>query len=264
MKSEPPAKIETITPALAAEYLQHNTINRVPQRGRIRQIADEIEAGRWQLNGETIKFSVTGQLLDGQHRLFACVLAGRPIVSMVVRGLPEDAFPTIDTGKPRTAADTLSRVGIKHYAAVAAALAVVHRIERGKGWTAKVTNAEISELLTQHPGIHRSVDRYCKCAIMPGSTASSLHYLAHRRRPDLADEFWDRLLDGIGLRPGLPVYVLRNRLIQSITSNCRLLPEYTAAIAIKAWNSTVQGRTDVKVLHWVRDPNRPEEFPVIL
>lgn len=264
MKSDPPAKIEVITPEMAAEYLQHNTSNRVPQRGRIRQIADEIEAGRWQLNGETIKFSLTGQLLDGQHRLYACVLAAQPITTWVVRGLPVEVFGTIDTGKRRTGADTLSRLGIKHYAAVSAALAVVRRIEGALGWTARITNAEISELYEQHRGIERSVDRYYKCAILAGSLASALHYLQHRTRPALADEFWERIMDGVGIMPGQPVYVLRNRLIKAMTSRSRLNSEYAAAIAIKAWNHTVRGRTDVAVLHWGRDPNRPEEFPVIL
>jgi hypothetical protein len=78
----------------------------------VARYAREIAAGRWKPNGETIKFTMDGVLLDGQHRLAAVALAGVGIETTVVWGLDPDCFDTIDSGRPRSAADMLAIQGI--------------------------------------------------------------------------------------------------------------------------------------------------------
>lgn len=65
----------------------------------------------WKMNGEAIKFSNTGRLLDGQHRLLACVESGCSVRTLVIRGLPEDTQETMDAGKSRTMANVLELKG---------------------------------------------------------------------------------------------------------------------------------------------------------
>lgn len=60
------------------------------------RIAEQIERDQWVPNGEAIIFDSTGSLIDGQHRLSACVLANKPIRSLVVRGVAPEARETID------------------------------------------------------------------------------------------------------------------------------------------------------------------------
>src|SRR4051812_40935726 len=108
------ACVTTITPALAQEWLKLNTKNRVLRPHRVSTFARDMKMGRWMLNGEAITFSDLGRLLNGQHRLHACVEANRSFETVVMRGVPDKSFPTIDTGGKRTAGDVLGMSGIKY------------------------------------------------------------------------------------------------------------------------------------------------------
>ena len=63
-----------------------------------------IQRGEWQLTGEAIKLDDEGRVRDGQNRLHAIVQAGTPVRSVVARGVSEDAFDVMDTGRSRNAA----------------------------------------------------------------------------------------------------------------------------------------------------------------
>lgn len=95
------SSIEVITPNTAREWLALNVRNRTVNQGQVSRIAREIEAGRWILNGDPIRFGADGTLYDGQHRLYAVVSAGVAITSNVVRGLDVQARDMIDLGSRR-------------------------------------------------------------------------------------------------------------------------------------------------------------------
>jgi hypothetical protein len=65
------AHIEMITPEMAERILSGKAPNRHVSAGVIHKYARDMVAGRWRLNGQTIKISSSGKLLDGQHRLEA-------------------------------------------------------------------------------------------------------------------------------------------------------------------------------------------------
>ena len=94
--------VEVITPAVAAEYLRlYNQGNRKPNKAQVAYYAKMMNEGEWELNGESIKFSGSGEtlrLLDGQHRLMACVEANVPFETLVVRDIEEKTFDTLDQG----------------------------------------------------------------------------------------------------------------------------------------------------------------------
>src|SRR5712692_3591943 len=58
-----------------------------------------IQRGEWQLTGEAIKLDDEGRVRDGQNRLHAIVQAGIPVRSVVARGVSEDAFKVMDSGR---------------------------------------------------------------------------------------------------------------------------------------------------------------------
>lgn len=98
------AKVERITPAMAAEYLEHNTENfRKARLATVARYANDIQTGKWQVNGETITFSESGVLKDGQHRLLAIIKAGMPAEILVVRGVSDDV-KVYDSGQRRSVA----------------------------------------------------------------------------------------------------------------------------------------------------------------
>ena len=107
LRRSPDLDTETITPERAAEYLRVNVNNRKIRPLRVKTIASDIAAGKWQWNGQPIIFDTEGLLIDGQHRLTACVQAGKPIVTDVRRNVPRSCMSTIDIGTPRTTADLL-------------------------------------------------------------------------------------------------------------------------------------------------------------
>lgn len=91
---------ETITPEKAREYLGMNTNNyRTVNKSRVDSYAADMVSGRWQFNGETIKFNSKGELVDGQHRLNAIVKANIPVNMIIVTDCEADVF---DIGQSRS------------------------------------------------------------------------------------------------------------------------------------------------------------------
>ena len=120
---------ELITPQKAKEYLQTNTSNNRPAKEKhIRHLASSMIQGKWKSNGDTIRFSVGGKLLDGQHRLNAVVRSGCTIEMLVVRGVEDEAFSTIDLmGASRSVGDVFSIEGVSNAKHAAAAVQAVLR-----------------------------------------------------------------------------------------------------------------------------------------
>ncbi|MCR1783115.1 hypothetical protein KVF89_11280 [Nocardioides carbamazepini] len=116
----PDAEIVEVTPQLAETWLSRNTNNRNVRRSVIDAYARDIEAGRWRLNGETIKFGPSGVLLDGQHRLSAVVQADVAVPMVVVRNLGDHVMATVDTGAKRSYADALKLAGEENTTTLAA------------------------------------------------------------------------------------------------------------------------------------------------
>lgn len=96
-----------ITPDLAKDLLERNSNNRKPKARAIGQYRRDMEAGRWDPDASDIKFARTGELLDGQNRLIACVEAGVPFPTLVRTGLSVHSRSHVDTGVKRTVADML-------------------------------------------------------------------------------------------------------------------------------------------------------------
>ena len=73
----------TITPKRAAEMLEHNGHNRPLTRTRVREFAEAMKRGDWQLTHQGIAFDTDGQLKDGQHRLAAMPFNYAAVISTV-------------------------------------------------------------------------------------------------------------------------------------------------------------------------------------
>ena len=76
-----------IVPAQAEQWLNTRQWQRSLDRALVLTYSRDIAEGMWKPDGNTIKFDSDGNLIDGQHRLEACVQADKPIVSLVVWGV---------------------------------------------------------------------------------------------------------------------------------------------------------------------------------
>lgn len=209
-----------------------------------------MSAGVWKMNGDTIRFNGNGDLIDGQHRLNACVQAAQPFDTYVVRGLEHDSFDTIDQGKKRTIGDVLARQGHKHYTALASSLRWLWMYQKGFGKAGNHGEQRPDEamaILERNPGLHDAVDfasqlRRHKKLIHPG-LLGFLVYETSRKDKDKAEAFWTQVINAEGLKKGSPAYMLHSRLVDNLGSVAKLHAETIAALSIKAWNLHQSGKS---------------------
>jgi len=152
-----------VTPETAKEWLTHNKDNnRKLMKGRVEQYANDIKAGKWELNGETIKFNKKGDLIDGQHRLQAVVEAGVACKFLVVWDVDANLY-MIDRGAPRSAYQSLNMHGlgvdIKRISVANTHIRLTHG---GKGfYTGAVSDKETERTLEKH---RAQIDTACRLA----------------------------------------------------------------------------------------------------
>lgn len=104
---------EEITPGAAAGYLQQNNLNRPLRERRVRELADDMLAGRWQENGEAgVTFDVNGDIAGGQHTLAAVVRSGVAIRCRVTRGVAPAARSTMNDSMKQRFSDDLHVMGV--------------------------------------------------------------------------------------------------------------------------------------------------------
>ena len=107
MKTE----VEIITPALAKQYLAKNKNNRAIKERTLSMLVRAIKDGSFALTHQGIAFDEEGNLIDGQHRLMACVIADIPIKVLVSREVKTDAVQFVDIGVKRDFADVIKMTG---------------------------------------------------------------------------------------------------------------------------------------------------------
>lgn len=96
------------------------------------RLGKQMTGGEFELTGDTIKFSKSGVLLDGQHRLQAAVRQKRALLTHVVFGLDDSVFDVLDQGKKRTPSDVLALCGIADHTQVAGAIRWAAALKLGK------------------------------------------------------------------------------------------------------------------------------------
>lgn len=261
-------KVETVTvtPAIAHDWLGYNTHNRRVRDRVVNSYAADMKAGNWQWNGESIKFSATGALLDGQHRLAAVVLADVAVPMLVVRGLPAATQDTVDGGTKRKFSDVLQLRGETNYTTLASLIRRVALWETGVrrgGTNVMPTNAQLLQTLEKHPELRDAAQVGAHTAMgcgLPPSLCSFGYWLFAQIDDGDAVFFFERLHDGQNLTKGDPIYELRKAVEASKTVRGERNANYLNAIMIKAWNAYRAGNT-VGVLRFTAGGANPEKFP---
>ena len=172
----------TITPEMASDLLKKNYANRKISKPNYTHYMTDMINGNWQLNGETIKVAIDGELIDGQNRLTACVISGKSFRTVLITGLPNVVKKTIDSGKKRSFKDraTMDAIGTKHGAAVGSAInfmaSLANKTSR-KGQSI-LTHSEMFEVLEMHPKLWDSAELCYKAFNGMTSSLTAMHYIA--------------------------------------------------------------------------------------
>lgn len=254
------ASVLKITPEVAKVMLDMNNNNRPINKVTVARYAEEMKAGRWKLNGEPI--IINGhRLLDGQHRLHACVRSGVSFSALVVEDVGDDVFDTIDQGDKRTASNVLSIAGVPNGNIVAGAVRWITNLKAsiGKGsintheGARLCSSAMVLDYVRKNPDIAKSaraaLNAYAACKVFVPSMLTAFHYMFSEINQEDADSFISALGSGEGLREGDPRLTLRNRMIDRSTKLHKERNEWVAILFIYSWNAYREGRRLTKLLY---------------
>lgn len=244
------AHIVEVAPSQAAAWLERNTCNRTLRQETVDLYAADMSSGHWLMTGEAIKFGTGGEILDGQHRLWAIVTAGVPIRLMVMTGITPEAQRVMDSGVKRTAGDALKLGGHKYAGNIAAAARLGIGYEGGQFVKAQqhdvpaVTHSQVAAWVDLNPGVHDAAARISGGYFGRSRAAGTfgLYRLSQIDR-DAAFQFYD---DMYSLRmggKGDPKATLHHRLAHSRHQRERMSTIKELHLVFRTWNAVRSGGT---------------------
>lgn len=234
-----------ITPRVAEAMIEYNTRNRPMKGGKVELYARQMAAGDWHYTRVPIIFSDAGRVIDGQHRLQACIQSGVSIEADVAFGAPDDSFAYIDVGAPRTASDIFAINGEKNSVGLAAMSRIVWQYDQGRNTVSggtKITSAELYDEFLKMDGLADSLPifhKFQRSRLAPPSLMGAMHYICARRSRREADRFFTEVNDG-GKGNG-PAVEMHRRLIKNATASEKITTDNLAGLILTAWNKDRRG-----------------------
>ncbi len=249
-------KVEIITPAAARSLLDRDSKNRRIRPGTVTRYASDMAAGRWQLNGETLKIAKNGDVLDGQHRLEACVEAATTFQTVIAYDLPASAFRTIDNGAQRTLTDLLYLKDTQYATIVGASAGYVMywdtadekarmRITRPYYQDRPTRDQKFEWLEKSNPKVWQTAGAMaCRFqGLAPPSIVAAAYYIAVRGNRSKGEEFFEQMVSGVGVfQDDNPVTTLRKRLIREQSKRVPAAPWEKFSWFMKAWSAFLAER----------------------
>jgi hypothetical protein len=249
--ASPTSQVEMITPEVAERYLLSNTHNRHINAKAVTAMAEDMTSGRWVFNGDAIRFTSDGQLIDGQHRLSAIIEANVHVEMFVVRGLDKNAFTTIDAGRSRTAAQIMSLAGGHYVMPVTAAARLALLFSGGRFLNDRVSRKAITDFVAEQPYLAELAERtHSSTKVITQSPLMAVLFLANYRRQFTADvdTFIEGIASGANLERGDPRLTLRDWAQRERARGRGNLSSYFVfAAAARAWNAHVRGETLLQI-----------------
>lgn len=271
-----PAYPVAITPEVASSWLRYNYRNRHQRKAGKRDYGSDMLGHRYEVNGTTITFSRplkdgedenvpagSVMLVDGQHRLEACVASRAPFVTYVAYGIKPEARRTVDTGIRRQLGDVLAMDGETNAIVLAAVIKRAYFWNSGDTRLAmrdtEFTHTLAEEFLKLHPELRRSTEIAMRTHAafdlttgqkLRASVTGLAHWLFMQADQAKAPEFFARVGDGADISIDHPVAVLRRRLVKDRTQKVQMVSRreiYNApdwqmlCYFIRSWNVYMKG-----------------------
>lgn len=253
-KQELCVSLAVISPKIADRLLSFNTSNRKLSISNVDAVVNALNLNVWELNGDALKFS-PNILIDGQHRLAGCVYANKSITTLIVTGLNQKTFSTIDNGKKRNGNDVLFVEGVPRSQNANRLLTyLVNPVGVATEQMASFSNMQIMDAYEAfdadyiNEATKEGLILYNKSAkIMPPTLFIYFYYLltfAEKNRGE-AQIFLHKLATGEELPRGDPVAILRQLFIAKnadAEKSHRIKMGYFTELVIKAWELSVAGK----------------------
>lgn len=259
--NDPSVEWAVITPDTAKDWLKSNKKNRRPVERTVRMYAEEMAAGDWRKTGDAIRFDDDGLLIDGQHRLHACIKSGKNFEALVIRGLATDAQDVMDSGLRRTLYHTLTIEGVKNASSCAAIATLLYRMKAERvGDAARLPLTQVKPIFERHrkeiEAAAAQVSRgQAKISIVPTAVMGVLLFAD----PETGVAFQNVLAKGEPAYDGDPAHYLREKILQLRAKG--MLPRTNVIIntTIHVFN-LFKNKLPLNSLHWKQEPQAIEGF----
>lgn len=222
-----------MTPELAASLLKRNIeTNRKMKNAIVDSYVHDITLGKWNTAvSDPIRFSKTGKLIDGQHRLQALVKSGCNITMLIITGLEEDDYRYVDNGSKRRVDEIINAPKARNVSAI---IRRVINIEHGVpirscgrtvglvGSIHVCTNQDIVDAYNarnnefiEYSRISQHMRAMTKCG--PEAGYGTWFYIAKTLHGKKANEFLEMYLMNIGIA-GTAYETIRNKALNGSLS----------------------------------------------
>lgn len=261
---------QLITPSIAKNYLEQNIDNRQVSQPVLLRYVDDMINGKWKEDtGEPLKISVTGRVLDGQHRLLAIVKSNCSIYFHVASNVDDSVFDVLDSGKSRNASDCFAVAGVKSSNTIPSIIAHYNLLKEGKKSgrqiNLKATNAALLQQYYEDEMFWQNIASKARnwyvafAKILPPSMIGGFYAYFYKLNRNKAEMFMNQLCTGSDIT-NQTINLLRQKLMQDKMSPRKMPPTLKMALIIKTWNNYINGK-HVKLLKFdtVRD-----EFPTAI
>jgi len=243
---------ELVTPQQAAHWLKYNNpSNRPISKDTVARYARDMTRGAYKVTHQAIAFDWDGNLGNGQHRLSAIVMSGKPQTMIISRGENPANFPYFDRTKVRGAADTLSLMRIPNATVTSAAVRVLASLRQGKIDSQR--RMEPDEILSFYTLNQAHLAPFCatKTQKLPAAVSGTLAF-THMTYPAESLAFFECVKTGIDLSATHPALHLREGLREH-TARGRDPQKYQILHTLTAMRHFVN-KTPVKILKTAVDP----------
>jgi hypothetical protein len=250
-----------LTPELASKLLGTSPATQRPlTQAKTRKIAEAILRDEWRLTHQPIALDEKGNLIDGQTRCAACVLANRPILVMLAEGVDAASFAVMDIGARRTPGDILHISGVTDARTTAATARLYVGYRDGLlgdapwragggnvGRLSTITPIRLLRALEESPLLTDSTIRAESAAVASGvgrrglrsPVQAALIVITEDAKPTAQqyDSFISALTKGADLAPSSPVLTWRQWAVRPITRH----PVEVLATLLKVWTIYQRG-----------------------
>lgn len=254
-----------VTPSLAKSFLESNVSNRKIKDKVVSKYANDMMNDLWiEDTFEPIKFSETGKLLDGQHRLQAIIKSNKSINLQIVTDLKEEIFRVLDSGSRRNASDIFGIDGIKNSNMIPSMISFYNRMKSGHNGNKNdcETNAHLIECYYHREEFWQSVANKSQSwyhyfsKILNPSTIGGMYAHFYDINAKQAEDFFNQLCNVVNTN-NEAIRQLKKKLMDDKISVRKMGMPIKNALIIKAWN-IYRRNESVKILKF--DFER-EKFP---
>ena len=266
-----------------AYALLHDNRNRNIKPGNLQKIQSSIARDGWDVGISMIVFTDSGRLIDGQHRLKACIETDTPIISVysIVPDAPL-AMRSIDRGAKRSLADDLRLAGETNTPMLATLIRVAYAYYKGvmpeeyfasEKYKTIVTDADYFQFFQTKVEELRAVTRYVQMFykalrnnttnVITPRTLAYLFLTFYNLEPEESVNFFNALSGAKVVGCPEAILNLRQKLGELDRMTARPSVRVVAAYVIKTWNAYITGET-LPQITFRGGGAHPEKFPKVV